>query len=1265
MNDDKKQATWKFRVDVGGTFTDYIVENPENGVVTGKILSSGIIKSTAMFDGKELIDASLKSYPEKFFVGFSVRINGIEAEVIQSSAKSLVLSQSSLLKGESQPYELFSGEEAPVVAARLVTKTSLSDEFPLIDLRLGTTRGTNALLERKGARVGLICTKGFRDVWKIGTQARPDLFDLNIKKPETLSDIIVEVPERIDSVGEVVEVLEEQDIRFACEKLLELEVESVAVCLLNSYINPEHELYIQQILSEYNLPYVSLSHKVSKTIKYLDRGDTCLVDAYLSPIIQKYVKAIQNSLPSAKIKLMTSSGSLVSVANFSGKDSLLSGPAGGVNGFVHSAELAGYKKAIGFDMGGTSTDVKRYGGAYEYQYETEKAGVRVVAPMYAIETVAAGGGSICRYDGQRFLVGPESAGALPGPACYGNGGPLTVTDMNVYSGKIDVSAFPFQLDLVVIEEKIKEIIKEVYASEGLHISAQEVVAGFTQIANFKMAEAIRGISAAKGYDPSGHTLVAFGGAGPQHACSIANTLGMKTVLIHPYSGILSAFGIGVTGLHFFEEESVLKVFNESLLPHLDQIVAAQKKLILAKMRGELVDPELVEFEVLYSLRYVGESESLSVPVEDAVASFEALHEQYFGYKHSERLIELETVRVKGFVVENSFENEWPQTSLSAEPSPKYQTLSLGGKSYEVPVFRREDLVRHQVLKGPLLISEGLSSIVVEEGWELTVDKRANLILTKYKEDIDENRHSSAEKDPIKLELFNSMFTSIAQRMGDVLRRISLSVNIKERLDFSCAVLDAEGDLIVNAPHIPVHLGALSDCVRALITDDRDLKPGEVYLTNDPGAGGSHLPDLTVISPVFSEDEQDILFFTAIRAHHAEIGGMTPGSFCPFADSLEQEGVLFRNFLLADKEGFKESDLRRELLGAKWPSRSPDENVADLKAAQAASSYGIKELCEVIREYGQKTILAYMQFMKQTAADKIGSLLQKFDGMDETVKDELDDGTLLQLKAKIQKDKLYLDFTGTAPVHPNTMNANKAIVKSAILYVLRCLLNENIPLNEGVLQPVELILPDCLLNPPAAGEACGRAAVSAGNVEISQKVCDLLLGAFNTAAASQGTMNNIVFGDESFGFYETLGGGSGATESASGSSAVHTHMTNTRLTDIEIIEQKYPVKIVEFGVREKSGGPGAQCGGDGLFRVYEFQKEVELSIISQRRKTRPYGLKGGDSGMAGINFLRRKQESEWHKLPSVCHLKCLPGDCLKVLTPGGGGFGPSGTVREKP
>ena len=1250
-----KSNTWQFKVDVGGTFTDYLAVNPDGDVRSGKILSSACLRSNFLRISKdELQDDSLASFKEGFFNGFKARVFSenqvLDFEVISYRAGLFKLKGENKLP-EQGKFEIFTGEEAPVLVIRLETETALEDEFPNVQLNLGTTRGTNALLERKGAKVGLICNAGFKDLWDIGTQARSKLFDLDIQKPDSLIHSIYEVSGRVNSAGDEIEALNSADFLKALEQFQKAGVESIAICLINSYVNTTHENEIYEFFKKH-YKYVAVSHQVTRTIKILERGDTTLVDAYLSPIIKAYVDSIVTAIPNAKIRMMTSAGGLVSPENFSGKDSLLSGPAGGVNGFSNAALDAGFEKAIGFDMGGTSTDVKRYGGEYEYHYETVKAGVRVVAPMFAIETVAAGGGSICRYDGQRFLVGPESAGASPGPACYGAGGPLTVTDINVFNGKIDPSAFPFRLDLESVRTKLEDLADKVLKSEGRKMTPHEVADGFSRIADFKMAEAIKEISSSKGYDPADHLLVAFGGAGPQHACSIAELLGMKTILVHPYSGILSAYGIGLTGVQLFEELSVLKEYSQSKDFLVDEIESLKSSLRRKLQSEENIDK--IEFSIVLDLRYKGEIEAIDVPFAGALEIFEQKHKQFFGYIHEDRKVEVLNLRVKALLKEEL--NESRSEIKSAKSSTvTEQDLWIRGKQFKAALADRIDLKPGFKKSGPMIIREGLSTVVVEDGWSLEVRENLDLILRKEAAASHSIIEGAAEKDPVKLELFNNLFTSIASRMGETLRKISLSVNIKERLDFSCALLNASGDLIVNAPHIPVHLGAVSDSVKALLAENGKLQPGQVFLTNDPSAGGSHLPDLTVISPVFQDDE--LLFFTASRAHHAEIGGLKPGSFCPFAKSLEEEGVIFRNFLLADKDGFKEKELLSHLTQAEYPSRAPAENVADLKAALAAGKYGERELLKVIDEFGTEMVLAYMNFMCESAADRTAMLITKLKIEESSFVDHFDDGTPLAVKISKSQDKLKIDFTGTGPVNSMTMNANKSIVKSAVLYVLRCLLNEEIPLNEGVLRNVDIVIPPSLLNPP---EKDPRSAVSAGNVEVSQKICDVLFAALGVSASSQGTMNNVIFGNENFGFYETLGGGAGASGHYSGASGVHTNMTNTRLTDIEVIEKFFPVRIQSFGFREGSGGDGLNSGGDGLARSYLFTEDLELSLVTQRRKTAPFGLKGGENGASGRNILHLRNDGGTLELESLSHKSVYTGDLLEILTPGGGGWGDKST-----
>ena len=1243
------KTPWQLKIDVGGTFTDYITVSPDGVTSTGKILSSGSLRlRLKVVDSGKLQSDFFSDFEENFFKGFKVKVLSAGANEILtviSSQDSIINIDQNIVAADMIDCELYTGEEAPVMVARLATKTAISGEFPPIRLNLGTTRGTNALLERKGARVGLVCNKGFKDVWEIGNQTRDDLFKLNITRPESLASSRFELAGRIDSDGCEIESLEIAVFEELVEKFKNENVEAVAICLLNSYVNPQHENAVAEELRKH-FKYVIESHKVTRTVKLLERGDTALVDAYLTPIIHSYVNSIQDSIPTAEIKLITSFGGLVPPENFSGKDSLLSGPAGGVNGFTHAARMAGFEKSIGFDMGGTSTDVKRYGGEFEYHFETVKAGVRVVTPMFAIETVAAGGGSICHFDGQRFLVGPESAGASPGPACYGAGGPLTVTDINLFNGKIDSEAFPFELNINVVKSKLKEIQKAVAESQGRKMTLEQIADGFSRIADFKMAEAIKKISSSKGYDPSGHLLVAFGGAGPQHACSIATLLGMKSILVHPYSGILSAYGIGLTGMQLFEERSILREFNSSA-DFLAEEIAEMKESLKDKAGNE--QSGNLSFNISLDLRYSGESDSISVDFKEAVKDFEEKHQQFYGYLHEGRSVEVVKLRINASSKEDVI-NVAPKVNSANSSGKVKQNLWVRGVKFEADLIDRSDLKQGDKICGPAVIREGLSTIVIEPGWTANVQESLDLIIT-HTSSIDEKIiEGRIEKDPVKLELFNNLFTSIATRMGETLRRISLSVNIKERLDFSCAVLNSRGELIVNAPHIPVHLGAVSDSVKALLKEVKDLEPGMVFLTNDPGAGGSHLPDLTVMAPVF-DDKNELMFFTASRAHHAEIGGVKPGSFYPFAKSIEEEGVVFKNFLLADKDGFKAAELRQYLKSARYPSRNPDENIADLKAAVAAGKYGQNELISVIEDFGKELVLAYMSFMCQSAEEKTADIISLLNIDDNEFIDEFDDGTPLKVKVSKSGKRLKIDFTGTGPVNPMTMNANISIVKSAVLFVLRSLINEDIPLNEGVLKNIDLTVPESLLNPPQNS----KAAVSAGNVEVSQKICDVLFAALGVSAASQGTMNNVIFGNEQFGFYETLGGGAGAGEGYDGVSGIHTNMTNTRLTDAEIIEKAFPVRIEYFGYRNGSGGKGKQQGGEGLVRAYRFLTNLELSLVTQRRVSQPFGLMGGKSGAKGENWLK-KGNGKKEALPSLCQVSVNNGDLLEILTPGGGGWG---------
>lgn len=1153
--------------------------------------------------------------------------------------------------------KVLSRNDAPAAAIRRIMQ--LADDQPVgpVDIGLGTTRGTNALLERKGASVGFVTTAGFGDLLAIGTQARPRLFNLHIQKPTPLYDHVLEIEERIDAAGQVLTPLNESQAHEQLTQLRERGVAALAICLLNAYVNADHEKQLAAVARTLGFDHVSVSSELSPTIKALDRGETTVLDAYLSPVIRRYIANLRKLMPDCRLKLMTSAGAMVDAEHFTGKDSLLSGPAGGVVGCAHVAQQVGFERAIGFDMGGTSTDVSRFDGRYEYRYTGEMAGIRVVAPMLAIETVAAGGGSICDFDGQRLTVGPHSAGAEPGPACYGQNGPLAITDINLFNGKIDPHRFPFPLDVDAVHQRLQALADHM-AQLGQTMSLHEIADGFTRVANLKMASAIRRISTARGYDPAEHVLVAFGGAAAQHACAIARSLGVTRVLLHPLAGILSAYGISMADVTRFAEQSVLKPFNAQTLRDLEPTFATLANDLRQQVQAEGVDQANIDPPLrLLDLRYAGEESAITVPQPDDgdwASAFANMHRQLYGHAHDERTIEIATLRLE---VTGRIPKPQTPTAQPVERTPKPQgrtTVYFDAEPHDTPTYEREHLHPGDRLQGPAIVYEKLSTIVIDPGWSATMTEHHALLLT------DEGSHDrtvsqAVERDPVRLELFNNHFTHIATQMGLTLQRTALSVNVKERLDFSCAILDANGDLVVNAPHIPVHLGAMSATVKGLLDNVKTLRPGDAYVSNAPDLGGSHLPDLTVMTPVFDETGQQLRFFAASRAHHAEIGGARPGSTFPFAKNLAEEGVVLRNLRIARDGGFDEAALRNALTTGPYPSRTPNENIADLRAALAANTLGGRELESLIQTHTWPVVEAYMGHIRQAAADKARTAIAALPDGRHTLADTLDDGSPLCIAIDIAGDRMQVDFTGTGPPNANAFNAPPAVVQAALLYCLRCLIGEDIPLNSGVLEPLDITLPTCMLNPPAEADPQKHVAVAAGNTELSQRVVDLVFGALGVVAASQGTMNNLVFGDGTFGYYETICGGAGAGADFDGEHAVHTHMTNTRLTDVEVLEKQCPVRLQRFGVRPGSGGAGRHRGGDGVMRELVFLKPLQVSLMTQHRAAGPRGITGGKDGQPGRNILRPTDGNE-RDLGAVAQVDVQAGDILRIETPGGGGYG---------
>jgi 5-oxoprolinase (ATP-hydrolysing) len=919
-------------------------------------------------------------------------------------------------------------------------------------------------------------------------------------------------------------------------------------------------------------------------------------------------------------------------------------------------------------MGGTSTDVSRYDGAFEMESETEKAGVRIVTPHLAIETVAAGGGSICDFDGERLTVGPASAGASPGPACYGAGGPLTLTDANVFLGRVPPDRFPFPIDRLAVERRLRELAGRLEAA-GHARSPAAIAEGFLEVANARMAAAIRKISVARGYDVRDYVLVAFGGAGGQHACAVARELGMRRVLVPALAGLLSACGAWLADVRKFAERSLLRPYRDGLPAELEPLFLELEETARAEALADGVPPErLATPRRELEMRYAGQDATLTV---DATGrewrrEFEEAHRQLYGYVHAERALEVVSVRVE--CAGRSGPAAGPV--LPAAPpaakgdAPGERQAIFGGRELGTALLTPESPGLDGAVEGPAILAADHHTVVVEPGWKMRRDGGGNLLLTRSDSDDRPPRRprvaaapgDNHEVDPVRLEVFHQHFAAIAEEMGLVLRRSALSTNVRERLDFSCAVFDAAGDLVANAPHIPVHLGSMGECVKHLAREMADLAPGDVAVTNDPFRGGSHLPDITVVTPIHAPGSGRLLFYVASRAHHAEIGGKRPGSMPPDSRSLAEEGVLIRSFRLIERGRSRLDDLRRLLEEAPYPSRAPAENLADIEAQVAANRRGADLLGRLVERCGQDTVLAYMGHIQRAARRLMEAALRDLPAGEFAFRDSMDDGSAIEVRLAVDNARAAVDFTGSAPPHPGNLNATPAIVASAVLYCFRSLIRKDVPLNAGVLAPIRIVLPECFLNPPVAADAGRCRAVAGGNVETSQRIVDVILGALGAAAASQGTMNNVIFGNSGFGYYETIAGGAGAGPDFDGGDAVHTHMTNTRITDVEVVESRYPVRVRRFAIRRGSGGGGRRRGGDGVVRELEFLEAVEVSIISQRRLFPPYGLAGGEAGKPGRNLVRRHGQREWEELPPIVTFEAAPGDVLRIETPGGGGYG---------
>ncbi|MDX1969722.1 MAG: hydantoinase B/oxoprolinase family protein [Planctomycetaceae bacterium] len=1054
-------SCWQFWIDVGGTFTDCLAVSPAGTTRVIKVLSSGRVKGALIANEATALNGiptTLATNVADFWRGYELfaldgagRVIGQTRVTGSDPGGVLTLADADLPLGTR--FELSSGEGAPLLAIRQGLSLRLEEPIPPVAVRLGTTRGTNALLTRTGARTGFVTTQGFRDVLLIANQDRPRLFELAIQKPTPLFHAVAEIEERLAADGSVLRSPADEQIRHALTGLRDAGCESLAICLLHAFANPAHEERVAQAAAELGFRHISVSSRLSPLIKIVPRGDTTVMDAYLNPVLRDYVAQLTAKLPGSDVKFMTSSGGLVTAERFTGKECVLSGPAGGVIGFARAAQQAGFPRAIGFDMGGTSTDVSRFDGRYEYEFETTKAGVRIVTPMLAIETVAAGGGSVCGFDGVKLFVGPASAGSDPGPACYGRGGPLSVTDCNVFLGRVPPSCFPFALDVAAIQDRLAALVEQVAASPlGRRYGLHELAAGFLEIANATMARAIRKVSVARGYDPAEFVLTPFGGAGGQHACALADLLGMREILAHPWAGVLSAYGIGHADVKRFRQQGVLAPYSATVLAELEPVIAEMHASARAEVLAEGVpESRLAAPVIALDLRYRGVEAAISVPRPadgDYAAAYAERHRRRYGYVRDGRPLEIVAVRVE--VTGQGAEVWTPSTPVTGggtpvPAEPRHRIWTADGETV-APIYRRQDLAPGHIVAGPAIIAEATSTLVIEDGFAARVLSAGEISITRNARSAGiaipalPDAHTSV--DPVQLELFHQTFTSYAEQMGVTLQNTSVSTNVKERLDFSCAIFDPLGGLVVNAPHIPVHLGAMGETVRSILRDNPELAPGDVFVTNDPYRGGSHLPDVTVVTPVHHPVTGGLLFLTASRAHHAEIGGIVPGSMPPFSKNLGEEGVLIRNFRLIHAGQSLEDELAALLQSGAYPSRNVADNLADVRAQVAANQMGANLLLRLVADRGADVVRAYMDHLQRAASAAMRQALAAIPAGEYRFLDHLDDGAPIAVTIRITGETAVIDFTGTGDVLPSNLNANRAIVTAAVMYSLRCLLGES-------------------------------------------------------------------------------------------------------------------------------------------------------------------------------------------------------------------------------
>jgi 5-oxoprolinase (ATP-hydrolysing) len=1195
---------WDFWIDRGGTFTDVVGRAPDGSLTAHKLLSEN---------------------PEAY------------ADAAVQGIRDLL--------------GLKSGE--PIPAGRVGA------------VKMGTTVATNALLERKGDRTLLLITKGFRDALKIGYQARPKIFALEIIKPDLVYERVAEVDERVRADGTVEKEPDLDAVAADLEAAKADGIDAVAIVLMHAYRFPEHEQRIAKLARDMGFGQVSVSHEVSPLIKLVGRGDTTVVDAYLSPILRRYVAKVDTALDAksskARLMFMMSSGGLTAAELFQGKDAILSGPAGGVVGMAETGRQAGFDRLIGFDMGGTSTDVSHFDGEYERTFETEVAGVRMRAPMMLIHTVAAGGGSILHFDGARFRVGPDSAGANPGPKCYRRGGPLAVTDANVMAGKLIPDFFPKifgphqdqPLDADAVKHAFNNLAQKVALSGG-DKKPEEIADGFIKIAVENMANAIKKISVQRGYDVTRYALNCFGGAGGQHACMVADSLGMTRVLIHPFSSLLSAYGMGLADIRATREQAIELPYGTKALAALTKTAKRIGKAVKDEVAGQGVPVGKIKVFVRAHIRYAGTDTALTVDAATLPAmqrAFEKAHKARFGFIDRNKQLVIEAVSVEAVGGGAKFNEKAARRSKSALPKPARRTQFFSnGAWHKANVYTRDQLKPGSKVKGAAIIIEPHQTIVVEPGWQAELTAKNHLVLTRTK--VLKRTHAiGTHADPVMLEVFNNLFMSIAEQMGVSLQNTAYSVNIKERLDFSCAVFAHDGTLVANAPHMPVHLGSMDRSVETVIRENKGkIAPGDVYVINAPYNGGTHLPDITVCTPVFDDKKKKILFWVASRGHHADVGGISPGSMSPNATTIEQEGVLFDNFKLVDRGRFREKELLAALLGAKYPARNPTQNINDIKAQIAANEKGVAELRKMVTLFTMPVVQAYMQHVQDNAAESVRRVIDRLH--DSEFSYEMDQGTFIKVKITVDKEKreATVDFTGTSEQQPTNFNAPEPVTRAAVLYVFRMMVADDIPMNAGCLRPINIIIPKRTMLTPEY-----PAAVVAGNVETSQAVTNCLFGALGALAAAQGTMNNLNFGNAKYQYYETICSGSPAGPGFNGTDAVHTHMTNTRLTDPEILEFRYPVVLEDFHIRKGSGGKGKWHAGDGIRRTIRFLEKMECTILSGHRRVRPFGAAGGEPGQLGENWARRK-DGTMEKLKGCDDTVIDAGEAVIIQPPTAGGYG---------